>query len=459
MSVKEFLFRERRIETKTTLSAISLFSGGGLSDLGYELAGFETVVQVEKDKNRVALCAENFSDTEVICSEVQNASQEIVQKYREVYPDDRPALLSVTPPCQGMSNSNPGRGARGRGQRRDARNRLLLESVPVIKALKPRVVVIENVPALLTEPHSTTDAGEELSVVDAFAVELPDYFLFGRVVQMADYGVAQDRRRAIVVAVHVDESWAKRLLQNGVGPWPAPTHAKEPSNGLLRWVTVEEWFNEMNYRALDAKSEKTARDPKDPLHFVPHYEGDYYLRVADIPSRSGRSAYQNSGCHGCGHTDIPESTATCPYCSEIMRNRPYVVEEDGTVRLIKGRRHSSYRRMRPDEPARTITTASSHVGSDYKIHPWENRVLSVRECADLQTVPRFYDWTWALETSHTYVARKVIGEALPPWFTYLQGKLLRRLLDGEKVSIEIFTPFRLALNSVPRREEDREDIN
>ena len=103
--------------------------------------------------------------------------------------------------------------------------------------------------------------------------------------------------------------------------------------------------------------------------------------------------------------------------------------------------------MRPNEPARTITTASSHVGSDYKIHPWENRVLSIRECADLQTVPRFYDWTWALETSHTYVARKVIGEALPPWFTYLQGKLLRRLLDGEKVPIEAFAPSRLALNS------------
>ena len=85
--------------------------------------------------------------------------------------------------------------------------------------------------------------------------------------------------------------------------------------------------------------------------------------------------------------------------------------------------------MPPDRPAPTVTTASSHLGSDYKIHPWENRVLSIRECADLQTVPRFYNWDWALNTQHTYLARQVIGEALPPWFSYLHGSVLQDLLS------------------------------
>ncbi len=113
-----------------------------------------------------------------------------------------------------------------------------------------------------------------------------------------------------------------------------------------------------------------------------------------------------------------------------MTNRPYVREKDGKFRLVKGF-NSSYRRMYPHRPAPTVTTASSHVGSDYKIHPWENRVLSVRECADLQTVPHFYNWTWATKTKHTYVIREVIGEALPSWFTYLHGQVLRNLLNGE----------------------------
>jgi len=439
------------MEAETSLPAVALFSGGGLSDIGYELAGFAIAAQAEKDKNRATLCATNFPNTKSVLGNLEETWEIIVQLYQEIHPNDCLALLSITPPCQGMSNSNPDRGARALGQERDARNRLLLESVPVIEALEPRVVVVENVPPLLTEPHGTNDDGEEQSVVDTFAEELPNYFLFGRVVQMADYGVAQDRRRAIVVAVHMNEPWVQNLLDAGVGPWPASTHDREPKNGLLPWITLEEWFSEMNYRPLDAKSKGTAQDPDDPLHFVPCYEGDYYLRVADIPPKSGRSAYQNSKCHKCGRTNVPEGTATCPRCGEIMHNRPYVVE-NGKGRLIKGRRHSSYCRMRPDEPARTITTASSHVGSDYKLHPWENRVLSVRECADLQTVPRFYDWAWAIETTHTYLAREVIGEALPPWFTYLQGRLLRQLLDGSEVPLAAFAPFRWARSPIAQRE-------
>ena len=69
--------------------------------------------------------------------------------------------------------------------------------------------------------------------------------------------------------------------------------------------------------------------------------------------------------------------------------------------------------MRPDRPAYTITTNSSHIGSDFKIHPWENRVLSILECADLQSVPRFYDWTRAKEQRTLYLIRNLVGEAFP----------------------------------------------
>jgi DNA (cytosine-5)-methyltransferase 1 len=453
VSVREFLFRDREVEEETRLSAISLFSGAGLSDLGYELAGFEFVVHAEKEKNRAALCATNFPDSASVIGELRDTWEVVVQRYRERFPHDRLALLSVTPPCQGMSHSNPSRGKRAEEKKRDDRNRLLLEAVPVVETLQPRVVVVENVPQLLTEPNGTVKDGKEQSIVEVLAEKLPRYSLFGRVVQMADHGVAQDRRRAIVVAVHEEEQWAKRLLAAGVGPWPVPTHAQEPSDGLLCWVTVEEWFRRMGYAQLDAKSEEAARDPDDPLHVVSVYEGDYYRRVADIPPMSGRSAYQNANCRECGREDVPENLARCPYCNAIMHSRPYVVEKDGTVRLIRGR-HSSYRRMRPNEPARTITTASSHVGSDYKVHPWENRVLSIRECADLQTVPRFYDWSWALETRHTYLARVVIGEALPPWFTYLQGRLLRRLLNGEEVPANAFAHFRWVRKAASESQRD-----
>jgi DNA (cytosine-5)-methyltransferase 1 len=245
---------------------------------------------------------------------------------------------------------------------------------------------------------------------------------------MADYGIPQVRKRAIIVAIHLDEPCLIELENANSLPWPRTTHAEYPTKGKLPWLTVGEWFDFMQYPTLDACDEQSARFDADPLHFVPSYEneGDRYCWVSDIPPRSGRSAFQNSNCRNCNQLDVPEGEAFCPSCGCPMINRPYVSEE-GNFRLVKGFA-SSYRRMHPSRPAPTVMTNSSHLGSDYNVHPWENRVLSIRECAELQTIPRFYDWNWALDTRHSYVARQVIGEALPPFFTYLHGKVLLDLL-------------------------------
>ncbi len=425
-AVKSFLFRERKADANARLPAISLFSGAGLSDLGYELAGFKFLVHSELDANRAALCKENFPRSKVVVGDLSEEWEEVVAEYGSPN-EGQLHLLSVTPPCQGMSSSNPGRGKVSNSKLRDKRNRLLLEAIPVIKELKPRVVVAENVMQVLKE---TVDFGSKLQkVVEAFGEELSDYQLFAGVVQVADYGVPQVRKRAILVAMRRDEPCLDELQRSGALPWPRATRAEKPVDGLRPWVTLETWLNQMDYPTLDARNEESARCEDDPLHFVPAYEGDRYSWVADIPPRSGQSAYQNSNCRSCGHLGVPEWKAFCPRCEAPMTNRPYVREKDGAFRLIKGFK-SSYRRMFPDRPAPTITTASSHLGSDYKIHPWENRVLSIRECADLQTVPRFYDWGWAIRTRHTYLARQVIGEALPPWFTYLHGLTLRDFLSN-----------------------------
>jgi DNA (cytosine-5)-methyltransferase 1 len=303
----------------------------------------------------------------------------------------------------------------------------MLDAIPVIEALRPRIVVAENVEQVLKEEIEVD--GELKRIIDLFKKGLSGYQLFSGVVQMANYGIPQMRKRAVLVAIHEDEPCLDELQQNSVLPWPRQTHAENPTDGLYPWVALEEWLTKINCETLDARSQETARSERDPMHFVPSYEDDpnRYLWVSEIPPRSGQNAYQNPNCRSCNRQDVPGGLAHCPYCGAPMINRPYV-QKDGTFRLIKGF-DSSYRRMYPNRPAPTITTASSHVGSDYKIHPWENRVLSIRECADLQTVPRFYDWTWAIENRQTYLARQVIGEALPCWFAYLHGMVLRDLLN------------------------------
>ncbi len=425
-SMKAFL-ESQRPNAEGGLTAVSLFSGAGISDLGYELAGFRFVVQVELQKVRAQLGKDNFPHSKWIVGDVREATTDIVRQYRES--TDRPLeLLVATPPCQGMSSSNPSRGKRqsGRSAAQEAKNRLILEVVPVAKALKPKVIVAENVRPVLT--LRVSGGVMEKRVIDLLEEGLRDYEVFEGVVNTADYGIPQARRRAVVVAIRKDQAWLQQLTEAKASPWPRRTHSDKGAGGLLSWINVQEWFKFMAYEPLDARSVETSQGTH-PLHRVPHYEGDEYLRVRDIPPYSSKSAYQNETCPTCGHSPVAEGLVICPACGMVMKNRPWVMD-GGQPRLIKGFR-SSYRRMYPERPAPTITTNSSHIGSDYKIHPWENRVLSTLECSDLQTVPRFFDWSHAFSTDRPYLIRNVVGEALPTYFAYLHGKAIRAGLSGE----------------------------
>jgi len=412
------------------LPAVSLFSGGGISDLGYEYSGFRFLVHAELDPHRARLCAENFPQSNVVVGDLQRTWQKVVRTYQTVC-RERLAFLSVTPPCQGMSSSNPSRGkvSEPDGKGKNERNLLLLAAVPVIEQLRPLCAVVENVPQILLRTVQLPRHERSQRLVEAFFERLDGYTMFAGVVQMADYGVPQLRRRSVLVLLDDELPVVGQLLREGILPWPKQTHAEKPTDGLAKWITLERWFACRGHRELDARDSEAARDPTDVLHFVPHYDPTRYSWVSQIPPHSGRSAYQNDTCSRCGLRGVESGRLRCPSCHTIMVNRPHVRDDNGRLRLIRGFK-SSYRRMRSDRPAPTVTTASSHLGSDYKIHPWENRVLSPRECIELQTIPQSYSWEWAVSNGYYYMVREAVGEAIPPWFTYSHGRVLKSLLSG-----------------------------
>ena len=336
-------------------------------------------------------------------------------------------LADCYSPLPGHEQFEPQQGKRqtAQAQALEAKNRLMLELIPIANELKPRVIVAENVRQILT--LDVEHGGGRKKVVDLLREGLPQYRVFSGVVNMADYGIPQVRKRALVVAVHEGEPWAEKLSDSSRNPWPQATHAEQPVDGVQPWLSVRQWLKAMRYDALDASCKEKARG-KHHLHSAPAYGADRYLQVSEIPPYSGLSAYENDTCPSCKCAPVETGLIACPECGGIMRNRPYA-EKEGQPYLIKGF-HSSYRRMSPDRPAYTITTNSSHVGSDFKIHPWEHRVLSILECADLQTVPRFYDWQRARDNGTMYLIRNLVGEALPPYFTYLHGQFLSALLGG-----------------------------
>lgn len=419
-------FIESPKSTSGTMTAISLFSGAGLSDLGYERAGFRFLAHVEKNPRRAQVGAVNFPHSKWIAGDVRENCGEIIQSYRErtTQPLD---LLVATPPCQGMSSSNPGRGKGSvNGSELEEKNRLLLEAVPLINQLKPRLVVAENVRPILS--LHTTHGDRKVKLLSLLRGMVPDYKICTGIINVADYGVPQDRRRALIVAIRRDQPWLKKADREKLFPWPKATHTEYPINGLLPWITVRQWLESMEYEPLDAGNLQGIKG-KHSLHFVPPYAGDYYLRVSQIPPYSGQSAYENDTCPSCGWHPVDIGLILCPKCGGVMRNRPYLIR-NGNPRLIKGF-HSSYRRMDAYRPAPTITTNSSCVGSDFKIHPWEHRVLSILECADLQTIPRSYDWSGAIHKKRKlfHLIRNLVGEAFPPYFTYLHGLLLKEILS------------------------------
>lgn len=411
--------------------AISLFSGAGISDYGYLLAGYRFRVQVEMHPRRAALGRANFPGSVWLAGDVRQQHDRIVQNFEERCGGKPLALLVATPPCQGMSSSNSSRGKRqtDAAKLHEDKNRLALEAALLCRRLRPYVLVMENVRQIRT--LRVAAQGEEKLFLETIKETIgDDYLIKDTSLNVAEYGVPQNRHRAVIVAVRKDKL-RRGAESDGVGLWPTPTHGD--SRPLKKLVSIDAWLRQMKYCSLDSSSRESATS-SDPLHFVPHYGEERYRLIADIPPNSGASAYENDCCPHCAARGQSSTAAACKECGQILYNRP-VVEDDDGPRLIKGFK-SSYRRMAPTEPAPTVTTASGHIGSDTKIHPWENRLLSLRECTDLQTVPRSYDWSTALYPTEgkplINVIRDVVGEAFPPYFTYLHGSYLRSVLRVTK---------------------------
>lgn len=415
----------------TQLRAVSLFSNCGAGDLGYHQAGFSFDVLAELEAERLAVAALNNRGAATVLGDLRETWPEVVGHFLVRRGNGvPPALLAACPPCQGMSTARGGRGRDDDAEAggRDARNLLVVPIAKVARQLRPRAIVVENVTAFLSRkvPHPKT--GEPITAAHLLISELKDaYEVFPIVVDLAEYGIPQTRKRCFLTFIARREPAVERLQAAGRVPYPAPTHAAD--HGGASPVTLAKALDGFGLPSLDAASIEVAAPQGVPvLHQVPVWSEQHYAMVAAIPERSGRSAWENDTCPKCGVVAGSEH-ATCEVCHSPLL-RP-IVYEDGKHRLIRGFRNSSYKRMAPHQPAATITTASGRIGSDNTLHPWENRVLSILECQLLQTIPLEFQWGPELLERAPARIREMVGEAVPPSFTKLHGLAIRAALEGE----------------------------
>lgn len=407
-------------------SGISLFSNCGAGDYGFRKAGFRFEVMAELLPERLEVCALNHPEATLVQGDLEETWPSVLESW-SAKKIEHLDLLAACPPCQGMSSARALRGLAcdADAGSKDPRNLLAVVVAKVAMALNPTFIVVENVPDFFARKirHPQT---QNPTTAASLLTELleKDYKPFPVIADLSIFGIPQTRKRAFLTFVRRTTNAHDLLLKNGWIPYPYPTAKAAP-------ISLRNYLEKFKLPRLDSSNSQSedSRVAKS-LHFVPALSPERLRMVSAIPPHSGKSAWQNNTCPDCGQSGHSNGEIVCRSCG-VLLPKPIVETPEGTKRLIKGFK-TSYKRMASDRPAATITTATSSIACHNTIHPWENRVLSPWECALLQTFDDDFIWGDSLKKyGHTNI-RAMIGEAVPPLFTYLQGEVLLGLLDGRK---------------------------
>ncbi|MCY4259830.1 MAG: DNA cytosine methyltransferase [Rhodobacteraceae bacterium] len=333
-----------------TLTAIDAFAGSGGLTVGLKCGGFRVVAAIELEPS--ALTTYRFNHPEVCCvkQDIATVSGSELLKQLKM---DRIDLLAGCPPCQGFT----GLTAKYRGE--DPRNGLVLEIARLAEEIRPRAIMMENVPGLMIK-------GKPYYQRLCKHLEALGYLLTEGVLQVADFGVPQSRRRLV--------------LLGGSGfsiPLPGKTHSRSGAMGLPPGAQ---------------SATPLAKCPDQSLCHRP---------------RPGEESKDPTGM----------SSATCPRRTSKDYGLPGQARP-GKISLkifaqpaTGGYRGFSnvYGRMEWDRPSPTITGGCTTFSKGRFGHPEADRTISVREAALLQTFPKDYRF----ETCYMDHACNMIGNALP----------------------------------------------
>ena len=407
------------------MTAISLFSSGGIGDLALRKAGFNILVSNELLTDRHAVFEYNFPDTTLITGDIWEELDRIQIQTWERLCGRELTLLYATPPCQGMSKNGRGKLLSairsGRKPALDERNRLVVPAMKLARHLRPEIILFENVPEM-ADTLIVDEEGIPIKIVDFIERELgSEYSGCAEVIEFADFGIPQRRKR--LISVFSRNRRIKEHLHYLGTLMPSATHSENGQEGTYPWLTVREIIADLP--TLDAGDAESATSDI-PYHRVPLLDSMKYWWVDNTPAE--RSAFDNQ-CIECGFDDNRIHTArrddkginraskeTPLYCEECgeMLPRPSVLR-NGKRKLMHGYT-SAYKRMSYDKPASALTRNLSYACSDKKLHPKQNRVLSLYEAFKLHSLDH-YEYYWRRTDGKTVrdkTIREIIGESIPP---------------------------------------------
>ena len=397
-------------------ASISLFSSSGIGDLGIEYGcGIEVSISAELLPERVKLLRHNYPKSKVIEGDITKTAAEIIEVWNDKHPNARPLLVTLSPPCQGMSTNGAGKIAaevkKGKRPKEDERNKLLIPGLGVVKSLQPEYFLIENVSNMKNTVVSW-NKNKPKRLIELIPKSVgKGYEIHSFVIDFANYGVPHHRKRLITIG-----------KRTGAKKSTLSEHSKPPH-----------WFNSGSESEQISVSEAIGNllrtKKSDPLHRPPKMNERHIFWTSQIPENSGNTAHMNAcSSKSCKHID-EFRVVVCTKCGKLLP-RPHVIEKDGAARAIKGYK-TSYRRMSPHAPANTITMNSGVASSDVKLHYNQARVLTLKEIMVLST---FHDITnkKTTQTTHEWAGKYSFDCVMAEKDYLLQKNIIRQSL-GESI--------------------------
>lgn len=423
-------------------NVLSLFSSAGIGELGIKAAGLNILLSNELLQSRCDLYKENYPETKSLCGDIWALKDEIVDDWKS-FDVGNPFLVYATPPCQGMSFNSVGKRLaeirKGRAPKDDPRNQLIIPTIEIVKKLRPEWLLLENVEGMNNTIIPVGD-GNYKSIIGYIREELsPEYEGGPEVVNCADYGIPQTRVRLITIFTR-NKNGIEYYRKNGTF-LPRRTHSQVRTDSTEPWVTLRDAIGSMP--ALSAEKGKN-KDKSIPWHIVPVMKPEKFWWVKNTPANE--TAYNNQ-CVECGYSENPrhgmrfvdgrhtyknDTPIYCEKCGALLPRPTMIDKETGQRRRIKGF-DSAYRRMSWDTPAPTLTQNLQAEASDKKIHPDQNRTLSVYEGLVLQTIADYeYKFSVGGKAITSNSCCKVIGESVPPRLIELICENIIRIERGEE---------------------------
>ena len=346
-------------EGKTKIGLVDAFCGAGGLSLGFEAAGFKSLYAFDTDASAVKTFNGNF---DAVATVADISGKGIVQSISEVTASIGAFVIVGGPPCQGFSQQR-------RGEDEDGRNNLVIRYADVIQKLpkKPLAIVLENV-TYLDSPR-----GEHILKDYIRIVEKMGYVTFRHDLNSADFGVAQLRRRILIVSV------AKQFAAKYRGPIPLTE---------TRWPTVGE--------SLAGLSNCSENGAKSVANHNPSNEGALNKR---------RIMFVDMGR---GRLSIPDNL-------QLNCHRRY------------GGHLDVYGRLDWFSLARTITGGFDSFTRGEFAHPFLHRSITPREAARIQGFP-----DWVEFEGNKSAIRRQIGNAVPPPMAFAVAKAIMHAISKGK---------------------------